>query len=78
MMAGPVTTSAWRSTKGGPDRDGCAACIFGVTLPHIGQSGSLHGARVVLLDWDIVSLAQVVLTRGFSTFANWLGTGSCV
>ena len=57
-MAGRVTTSAWRSTKGGPDRDGCAACIFGVTLPHIGQSGSLHGARVVLLDWDIVSLAQ--------------------
>jgi hypothetical protein len=45
------------SGAGGPDRDGCAACIFGVTLPNAMQ-GSLAGARVVLLDWDIVSLSQ--------------------
>jgi hypothetical protein len=42
------------SGKGGPDRDGCAAVVFGLTLP----GGSLEGARVVLLDWDIQCLAQ--------------------
>jgi hypothetical protein len=32
--------------------------VFGLTLPAIRQGGSLHGARVVLLDWNIVSLSQ--------------------
>jgi hypothetical protein len=45
------------SGKGGPDRDGCAAVIFAVTLPGL-RRGSMEGARVVLLDWDIQSLAQ--------------------
>ena len=45
------------SGKGGPDRDGCAAVIFAVTMPGLAR-GSLEGARVVLLDWDIQSLAQ--------------------
>jgi len=45
------------SGKGGPDRDGCAAVIFGLTMPGLLQ-GSLEGAYVVLLDWDIQSLAQ--------------------
>ena len=45
------------SGKGGPDRDGCAAVIFAVTMPGL-LRGSLEGARVVLLDWDIQSLAQ--------------------
>ena len=45
------------SGKGGPDRDGCAAVIFGVTMPGFWR-GSLEGARLVLLDWDIQSLAQ--------------------
>jgi hypothetical protein len=46
------------SGKGGPDRDGTAACVFGVTLPNIMYQGSLVGARVVILDWDIQSLSQ--------------------
>jgi hypothetical protein len=47
------------SGKGGPDRDGCAAVIFAVTLPKLRQGvASLEGAGVVLLDWDIVSLSQ--------------------
>jgi len=46
-----------KSGKGGPDRDGCAAVIFAVTLPGL-LRGSIEGARVVLLDWDIQSLAQ--------------------
>jgi hypothetical protein len=46
------------SGKGGPDRDGCAAVIFAITLPDAHHGGSLHGARIILLDWDIVSLAQ--------------------
>jgi hypothetical protein len=45
------------SGKGGPDRDGCAAVIFALTMPGLSR-GSLEGARVVLLDWDIQSLAQ--------------------
>ena len=45
------------SGKGGPDRDGCAAVIFALTMPALMQ-GSVAGARVVLLDWDIQSLAQ--------------------
>jgi hypothetical protein len=45
------------SGKGGPDRDGVAAVIFAVTLPNV-MKGSLAGARVVLCDWDIRSLAQ--------------------
>jgi hypothetical protein len=45
------------SGKGGPDRDGCAAVIFAVTMPGL-LRGSLEGARVVFLDWDIQSLAQ--------------------
>jgi hypothetical protein len=45
------------SGKGGPDRDGCAAVVFAVTLPNV-QQGSLEGARVVIVDWDIQSLAQ--------------------
>jgi hypothetical protein len=45
------------SGKGGPDRDGVAAVIYGITLPQR-IYGSLEGARVVLLDWDTVSLAQ--------------------
>ena len=45
------------SGKGGPDRDGCAAIVFAVTMPGF-RRGSLEGARVVLLDWDIQSLAQ--------------------
>jgi hypothetical protein len=45
------------SGKGGPDRDGCAAVIFALTMPSVMQ-GSVAGARVVLLDWDIQSLAQ--------------------
>jgi hypothetical protein len=36
------------SGKGGPDRDGCAAVIFALT----------SAGRVVVLDWDIRSLAQ--------------------
>jgi hypothetical protein len=40
------------SGKGGPDRDGCAAVIFAVTVPNIAQ-GSLAGARVVIVDWEI-------------------------
>jgi hypothetical protein len=49
------------SGKGGPDRDGCAAVVFGLTMPGIRRGvpeGVLEGARVVLLDWDIVSLSQ--------------------
>jgi hypothetical protein len=45
------------SGKGGPDRDGCAAVIFALTLPDLMQ-GSVSGARVVIVDWDIQSLAQ--------------------
>ena len=45
------------SGKGGPDRDGCAAVVFGLTMPGLAR-GSFDGARVVLLDWDIRSLAQ--------------------
>ena len=45
------------SGKGGPDRDGCAAVIFALTMPSIAR-GSFEGARVVLLDWDIQSLAH--------------------
>ena len=45
------------SGKGGPDRDGCAAVIFALTMPGIAR-GSFEGTRVVLLDWDIQSLAQ--------------------
>ena len=45
------------SGKGGPERDGCAGVIFGVTLPLLSR-GKLEGARCVLLDWDIQSLAQ--------------------
>jgi hypothetical protein len=45
------------SGKGGPDRDGCAAVIFALIMPSIAR-GSFEGARVVLLDWDIQSLAQ--------------------
>jgi hypothetical protein len=45
------------SGKGGPDRDGAAAVIFAVTLPNVLQ-GSLAGARIVLLDWDVQSLSQ--------------------
>ena len=45
------------SGKGGPDRDGCAAVIFALTLPCALQA-SVAGARVILLDWDIQSLAQ--------------------
>ena len=45
------------SGKGGPDRDGCAAVIFALTMPNVAR-GSFEGARIVLLDWDIQSLAQ--------------------
>ena len=45
------------SGKGGPDRDGCAAVIFALTMPSL-HRGSLEGAHVVFLDWDIQSLAQ--------------------
>ena len=45
------------SGKGGPDRDGCAAVIFALTMPGLAR-GSFEGARVVLLDWDVRSLAQ--------------------
>jgi hypothetical protein len=45
------------SGKGGEGRDGCAAVIFAVTVPGIWR-GSIEGARCVLLDWDIQSLAQ--------------------
>jgi hypothetical protein len=45
------------SGKGGPERDGCAGVIFGVTLPGF-QRGSMEGATCVLLDWDIQSLTQ--------------------
>jgi hypothetical protein len=45
------------SGKGGPDRDGCAAVIFALTMPGL-LRGSLEGARMVFLDWDIQSLAQ--------------------
>ena len=45
------------SGKGGEGRDGCAAVIFAVTMPGIWR-GSIEGARCVLLDWDIQSLAQ--------------------
>jgi hypothetical protein len=45
------------SGKGGPDRDGCAAVIFALTLPALMQ-GLVTGARVVIVDWDTRSLAQ--------------------
>jgi hypothetical protein len=45
------------SGKGGPDRDGCAACVFALTLPGL-LRGSTAGACVVIVDWDIVSLSQ--------------------
>jgi hypothetical protein len=45
------------SGKGGEGRDGCAAVIFAVTMPGLSR-GSIEGSRVVLLDWDIQSLAQ--------------------
>jgi len=45
------------SGKGGPDHDGCAAVIFALTLPALMQ-GSVAGARVAIVDWDIQSLAQ--------------------
>ena len=45
------------SGKGGEGRDGYAAVIFGMTMPDMAR-GSFEGARVVLLDWDIRSLAQ--------------------
>ena len=46
------------SGKGGPDRDGCAAVIFALTMPSLCRASPLDGASVVLLDWDIQSLAQ--------------------
>ena len=45
------------SGKGGPDRDGCAAVIFALTMPGLAR-GSFDCARVVLLGWDVQSLAQ--------------------
>jgi hypothetical protein len=45
------------SGKGGEGRDGCAAVIFAVTMPSLAR-GSFDGSRVVLLDWDVQSLAQ--------------------
>jgi hypothetical protein len=57
------------SGKGGPDRDGCAAVVYGITLP-MRMHGSLEGARVVLLDWDIVSLAQGGVAPGSSMSAE--------
>jgi hypothetical protein len=47
------------SGKGGPDRDGCAACVFALSLPGVSeQQPRLDLFRVVLLDWDVVSLTQ--------------------
>jgi hypothetical protein len=47
------------SGKGGPDRDGCAAVVFAVTVPMLRQGiNSLEGASVVLVDWEIASLSQ--------------------
>jgi hypothetical protein len=47
------------SGKGGPDKDGVAAVVFAVTLPMVRRGiASVEGARVVLLDWSIESLAQ--------------------
>ena len=45
------------SGKGGPDRDGCAAVIFGLSLPDLVR-GTMSGVKCILLDWDIQSLAQ--------------------
>ena len=45
------------SGKGGEGRDGSAAVIFAVTVPGLAR-GTIEGARCVLLDWDIQSLAQ--------------------
>jgi hypothetical protein len=47
------------SGKGGPDRDGCAACVFALSLPGVMQRQPRPDQfKVVLLDWDVVSLAQ--------------------
>jgi hypothetical protein len=54
------------SGKGGPDRDGCAAVIFGVSMPNL-AFGRIDGATCVLIDWDIQSLAQ-------GGFADWIAT----
>jgi hypothetical protein len=56
------------SGKGGEGRDGCAAVVYGLTLPGLYRGvpeDVLESARVVLLDWDIVSLAQ-------GQVADWL------
>jgi hypothetical protein len=45
------------SGKGGPDRDGVAGVIFAAVFPKRADN-SLEGARVVIVDWDIQSLAQ--------------------
>ena len=45
------------SGKGGPERDGCAAVIFGLSLPDLVR-GTMSGAKCILLDWDIQILAQ--------------------
>jgi hypothetical protein len=45
------------SGSGGPDRDSCVAVIFSLTVPELMQ-GSVAGTRVVIVDWDIQSLAQ--------------------
>jgi hypothetical protein len=59
------------SGKGGPDRDGAAAVVFAVCLPglNMGQ-GVSSDARVVIVDWDIQSLAQGHSRSGWRIFAS--------
>ena len=43
--------------EGGIEHDGTAAIIFGMRQPRFGQDGVFDGGEVVILDWDIRSLA---------------------
>ena len=43
--------------EGGIEHDGTAAIIFGMRQPSFGQDGVFDGGEVVILDWDIRSLA---------------------
>ena len=55
------TASASRSTapraKPAFEHDGTAAIVYGMRQPRFGQDGGFDGGAVVILDWDIRSLA---------------------
>jgi hypothetical protein len=43
--------------EGGIEHDGTAAVIYGMRQPRLAQGGGFEGGEVVILDWDIRSLA---------------------